>query len=131
MTDSLHQMGFANPDSTPDKEGVVGKAGIFDDTLSGGVGKIIAVADHQVVKGIFRMKAGTDSGKGRRRILLIGKEGGGINGRAGVNGFDFKYQGVLGLGVTVEGGFEILIIIFLIFFSDSGVGAADGGSVVC
>ena len=75
MTDSLHQMGFTNSDSTPDKEGVVGKAGIFDDTLSGGVSKVVAVADYQVVKGIFRMKAGADSGKGRRRILLIGKEG--------------------------------------------------------
>lgn len=54
----LHQMGFANPDATPNKERVVGKAGVFDDALGGGKGEIVTVANDQIIEGVFGMEAG-------------------------------------------------------------------------
>jgi len=39
-------MGFTDPYPTPDKKRVVGKTGIFDNALGGGIGKIVAVADN-------------------------------------------------------------------------------------
>lgn len=46
MANGLHEMGFTDPYSAPDEEGVVGGAGIFDNTLGGSEGKIITIADN-------------------------------------------------------------------------------------
>lgn len=45
MADCLHQVSFTNPDSTPDKKRIVGESGVFDYALSGGVSKIITIAN--------------------------------------------------------------------------------------
>lgn len=68
-------MGFTNPYPTPKEKGIVGKTRIFDNTLGGSIGKIVAVADNQIVEGILWMETGLgiiDIGDG----WFVGKEWG-------------------------------------------------------
>jgi len=39
-------MGFADTDATPNEKWIVGKTGVFDNTLGGGESKIVGVADY-------------------------------------------------------------------------------------
>lgn len=53
MANGLHEMSFADANSSPNKKGIIRKAGIFNDTLGSGVGEIITVANDEGVEGIF------------------------------------------------------------------------------
>lgn len=94
-------MSFTNPYPTPNKERIIGEAWIFNNTLGGGEGKIITIANYKFVKGVFGMKVGS-SGIGKRRG--IGKKRGGCIGV----GFkldrflDDKEKGIVGFGLIVE-----------------------------
>ena len=46
VADGLHEVGFANANSAPDKERIVGESRVFDDALGGGESKIVAVANN-------------------------------------------------------------------------------------
>lgn len=127
MANSLHEMGFAHPYPTPDKEGVVEKAGIFDNTLSGSESKIIGITNDKVFKSVFGMKvAGVDrfvdgGGKKRSRGRIVGFESDGF--------LNNKFKSVVLMGLVVEGGFEIVVMAFFVHFDQIGVGASDDGFV--
>ena len=127
MTNSLHEMGFAHSYPTPDEERVVEKAGIFDNTLSGGKGKIVGITNDKVFKSVFGMKvAGVDrfvdgGGKKRSRSRTVGFEGDGF--------LDNKFKGVVLMSLVVEGGFEIVVMAFFVHLDQIGVGTSDDGFV--
>ena len=63
VADGLHEVGFADTDTTPDKKGIVGKAGVGYYPLGSGEGKIVAVSDDKLLKSI----TGVEGGGGGRR----------------------------------------------------------------
>ncbi len=67
MANSLHEVGFTNADSAPNKEGVVGDSGVLDNALGGGVGIVVGVADDEIVKSVLGMKTRGEGG-GERSI---------------------------------------------------------------
>ncbi len=106
-------MSFANTDSAPDKERIVGKAGIVDDTLGGGVGIVIGIADNKIVEGVLRMKVGGERRlrgsirkKRRTRVFIGGRR----RDRLLENEFDFD----AGFGLIVEGIFEKVVVAFVV-----------------
>ena len=73
MANGLHQMGFADPDPTPEKKGVVGKAGVFNYSLGGSIGEIIAIADDKIFESVVWMETGLCK-MGGGAFGLIGKK---------------------------------------------------------
>jgi len=120
-------MGFADTDSSPNKKRIIGKPGVFNNTLGGGVGEIVTVADNEVTEGVFGMKvAGVDrfvdgGGKKRSRSRTVGFEGDGF--------LDNKFKGVVLMSLVVEGGFEIVVMAFFVHLDQIGVGTSDDGFV--
>ncbi len=76
VADSLHKVGFADPDPTPDEEGIVGDTRVFNNALGSGVGKVVAIADNEVFKGIFGVEIGTEAVVSWRTLVVRGKKGG-------------------------------------------------------
>lgn len=73
VADSLHKMGLADSDPTPDEERIVGDTGVFDNSLGGGVGEVVAVANNEMLKSVFGMEIGTEAVKSWG-ILGVGRK---------------------------------------------------------
>lgn len=124
--DSLHQMGFANTDSAPDKERIVGGTGIFNNSLGGSVSEIVAVANDKVIEGVAGVKLMIGEASGS-----LTEEGGGNRSGISLNGFlDNKFKSSVEFGLIVKSVFEKTGITFLIDVKKIGVGASDGSSGV-
>jgi len=121
-------MSFANTDSTPDKKGIVEKAGVFDNALGSGKGKVIGVANNQIFEGVFGVKTAGVLGLMDRG----GKErgGGGIAGFSGDRFLDNKFKIVVLFGLIVEGGFEVVVMAFFVHFDQIRIGTGNDGFVV-
>jgi len=75
-------VGFTNTNSSPNKKRIVGKSGIFYNSLGGGISKIITVANNQVFKGVTRVKIG--GGKIYRIIFGLVRKKRGVGSAGGV-----------------------------------------------
>ena len=56
VADGLHQVGLAHADAAVEEERVVGLGRTLRHRLAGGVGELVAAADHEGVKGVARIQ---------------------------------------------------------------------------
>lgn len=101
-------MGLTDSDTTPDKKGIVRKARVLDNALSGGKSKVVAIADDKVFKDILGMKivGGTDGSGG-----LIGKQRGRRGGFRNLNWFlNDEVESIVSLGLIVESTLKKTVI---------------------
>lgn len=111
-TDSLHQMSFADTDTAPEKKRIVTSTGIFNNTLGGGEGKVVAVANNKVVESIVGMETGF-SRRVENRGRLTKKRG--DSSGVGLERFlNNKLNGDVSFGLVIESVFEEMVITFLV-----------------
>jgi len=121
-------MGFADTDAAPNEEGIVGKTGVFDNALGGGIGKIVAVADDKMVESVVGMEiGGIDFGRGGEGKQ--GRGGSGIFGR-GNNFLNNENKDIVVFGLIVKSFFEELIVALTIEIDNIGIGTGNGGGMV-
>ena len=106
-------MSFADTDSTPDKERVVSKSGVFDDTLSGGVGIVVGITNDEVIKSVLRVKVGGVGAGGRSERKERGRVFGGVRRRRDVRLKD-ELKFVFGFGLIVKSVLEKLMVAFVV-----------------
>ena len=56
VPDGLHQVGLAHADAAIEEQRVVGLRRTLGDRLAGGVGELVAAADHERVEGVARIQ---------------------------------------------------------------------------
>lgn len=71
VTDGLHEVGFSDTDTTPEKEGVVVFAGLLNDSLGGSKGQLVTGGDVKFFQNVIRAQTNVFNGKGDNLFVLF------------------------------------------------------------
>ncbi len=83
MADGVHQVGLAHAHAAIEEQGVIGLRGPLGHGQRGGAGKLVAVADHEGVKGVTRVELRC---RGPVEARLLGRAQGRGRSRGGMGG---------------------------------------------
>ena len=82
VADGVHQVRLAETDAAVDEERVVRAPWIFADLLRGGLGELVALADHEAVEGEVLVEPSADHETGGAAVAAAGQRGERVGSRA-------------------------------------------------